>query len=85
MSRAEPSQLRTERANKLRIFHLAYKGLEVKIVWVPSSRIPFSGPSLNAKDSRFATGIDVSLSLSRKQAESQRGTGMDRMQQPGYG
>jgi len=54
-------------------------------MWVPSNRIPFSGPSLNAKDSRFAAGIDVSLSLSRKQAESQRGTGTDRMQQPGYG
>ena len=82
MSRAELSQVRTERANKLRIFHLAYKGLEVKITWVPSSRIPFSG---EAKDSCFAAGIDVSLSISRKQAESQRGTGMDRMQQPGYG
>ena len=77
MGRAEP-------ANKIWIFHLAYKGLEVKIMWVPSSCIPFSGPSLNAKDSRFAAGIDVSLSLSRKQAESQRGTGTDLMQQPGY-
>ena len=84
MSRAELSQVRTERANKLRIFRLAYKGLEVKITWVPCGRISFSGPSLDAKDSRFAAGIDGSLSLSRKQAESQRGTGTDLMQQPGY-